>query len=294
MASNSPDATATEQRSYLRRVHQFPMLSEEEEHALWRRWRDEQDPAAADRLVTSHLRLVTKIAQSLRGYGFPPAELIGEGNLGLMQALRRFDPALGRFAAYASSWIRAAMNDHVLHNWSMVKLGTTTSQKRLFFSLRRLKAQLDTTGVGELRPEQAHRIAQALDVPERDVISMDQRLAAADYSLNASVGSDAVGDWQDLLVDPADSQETVFAGREELSKWRARLPAAIQTLRPRERHIIIERRLKEQPATLKALAQHYGVSQERIRQIEMQAMLKLRKAMKCSATATQYQLRKAA
>lgn len=295
MAATFQDTIKQEERSYLWRAHQFPMLSAEEERALWRRWHDNRDAAAADRLVTSHLRLVTSIARGLRGYRLPAADLIGEGNVGLIQALNRFDPERGfRFATYALWWIRAAMNDYVLQNWSMVKVGTTSSQRRLFFNLRRLKAQTDVVGNGDLSPEQAQRIAEALDVPEQDVISMDRRLAGADHSLNVPVGPDADGEWQDFLVDPADSQETALAAREELAARRTRLPIAMQTLNPRERHIIVERRLKDPPATLGALAPHYRVSPERIRQIEIRAIAKLRRAMREPGTATTCDLRKAA
>lgn len=295
MASIFLDTIRRDESTYLRRVHQFPVLSAEEERTLWCRWRDDRDADAAHRLVTSHLRLVTRIARGLRGYGLPAAELIGEGNVGLMQALKRFDPERGfRFATYALWWIRAAMNEHVLQNWSLVKVGITTSQKRLFFNLRRLKAQMGMAGDGDLSPEQARRIAKVLDVAEQNVININRRLAGADHSLNVPVGSNDDGEWQDCLVDPADSQETAFAAREELAVRRTRLPIAMQTLNPRERHIIIERRLKDQPATLEVLSQHHRVSRERIRQIEMRAMAKLRKAMRDTGTAAQRYLQEAA
>jgi RNA polymerase sigma-32 factor len=272
-----------EDRAYLQNVGRFPMLSAEDERALFRRWRDNHDVTAANRLVTSHLRLVAKIARDLRGYGLPVTDLIGEGNIGLMQALKRYDPELGsRFATYAIWWIRAAMQEHVLHNWSVVKLGTTGAQKKLFFNLRRLKARMGALGEGDLPPETVHEIATTLDVPEHEVISMNGRLSGVDYSLNAPVGFDEDGDWQGLLVDESDSQEAVFAAREEQTTRLAVLPTAMRTLNQRERHIIVERRLKDPPATLETLSQEYGVSRERIRQIETRALEKLRKAMKAA------------
>jgi RNA polymerase sigma-32 factor len=284
-----------EDRAYLQNVGRFPMLSAEDERALFRRWRDNNDVTAANRLVTSHLRLVAKIARDLRGYGLPVTDLIGEGNIGLMQALKRYDPELGsRFATYAIWWIRAAMQEHVLHNWSVVKLGTTGAQKKLFFNLRRLKARMGALGDGDLPPETVHDIATALDVPEHEVISMNGRLSGVDYSLNAPVGFDEDGDWQGLLVDEADSQEAVFAAREEQTTRLAVLPAAMRTLNQRERHIIIERRLKDPPATLETLSQEYGVSRERIRQIETRALEKLRKAMKAATPVRQPIRQKAA
>ncbi len=266
---------------YLRDINKFPILSAEEEFALACRWRDQQDVSAAHRLVTSHLRLVAKIAVGYRGYGLPLGELIGEGNVGMMQAVKRFDPDRGfRLATYAIWWIRAAVQEYVLHSWSLVKMGTTGAQKKLFFNLRRLKGQMRALDNGDLRPEQVSRIAEVLDVSARDVIDMNRRMAVSDHSLNVPVYTDGDGEWQDLLQDAAESQETTIAEQEELSSRRALLANAWKVLNDRQRHILTERRMKEDPATLEELAIHYGISRERVRQIEIQALETLRKAMK--------------
>jgi RNA polymerase sigma-32 factor len=266
---------------YLRDINKFPMLSAEEEFSLACRWRDHQDVTAAHRLVTSHLRLVAKIAIGYRGYGLPLGELIGEGNVGMMQAVKRFDPDRGfRLATYAIWWIRAAVQEYVLHSWSLVKMGTTGAQKKLFFNLRRLKGQMRALGDGDLRPEQVNMIAQVLDVPDRDVIDMNRRMAASDQSLNAPIYADGDGEWQDLLQDAAENQETTIAEQEELSGRRALLADAWKVLNDRQRHILTERRMKEEPATLEELATHYGISRERVRQIEVQALETLRRRMK--------------
>ncbi len=265
---------------YLQEIRKFPMLSAEEENSLSRRWRDNEDLEAAHKLVTSHLRLVAKIAMGYRGYGLPVGELISEGNVGMMQAVKRFDPDRGfRLATYAMWWIRAAIQEYILHSWSLVKMGTTAAQKKLFFNLRRLKGQMQAIDDGDLQPEQVAKIAHALDVPEADVISMNRRLTAPDHSLNAPVRADSEGEWQDWLVDEADSQEETMAEREELTGRKALLNGALKSLNDRERHILIERRLKDNPTTLEDLSQQYDISRERVRQIEVRAFEKLQKAM---------------
>jgi RNA polymerase sigma-32 factor len=265
---------------YLQEIRKFPMLSAEEELALSKRWRDTEDMDAAHKLVTSHLRLVAKIAMGYRGYGLPLGELISEGNVGMMQAVKRFDPERGfRLATYAMWWIRAAIQEYILHSWSLVKMGTTAAQKKLFFNLRRLKGQMQAIDDGDLQPEQVAKIAHALAVPEQDVINMNRRLTAPDHSLNAPVRADSEGEWQDWLVDEGETQETVLAERQELTGRKALLAGALKTLNERERHILIERRLKENPTTLEDLSQQYGISRERVRQIEVRAFEKLQKSM---------------
>jgi RNA polymerase sigma-32 factor len=266
---------------YLQEIRKFPMLAPEEELALSKRWRDEEDQASAHKLVTSHLRLVAKIAMGYRGYGLPVGELISEGNVGMMQAVKRFDPERGfRLATYAMWWIRAAIQEYILHSWSLVKMGTTAAQKKLFFNLRRLKGQMQAIEDGDLHPEQVAKIARMLDVPEQDVVSMNRRLAAPDNSLNAPVRADSEGEWQDWLVDDSENQEVVLADREELTGRRALLDVALKTLNERERHILIERRLKDNPTTLEELSQQYNISRERVRQIEVRAFEKLQKSMR--------------
>ncbi|GBR68575.1 RNA polymerase sigma factor RpoH [Gluconobacter kanchanaburiensis] len=265
---------------YLQEIRKFPLLTPQEELDLSRQWRKNEDTSAAHRLVTSHLRLVAKIAMGYRGYGLPVNELISEGNIGMMQAVRRFDPERGfRLATYAMWWIRAAMQEYILHSWSLVKIGTTASQKKLFFNLRRLKGQMQAIDDGDLKPEQVNSIATTLGVPEQDVLSMNQRLAAPDHSLNAPLRIDGEGEWQDWLVDDHENQEQTYAASEEFTGRKALLDQAMMTLNERERHILSERRLKEEPSTLEDLSHHYNVSRERIRQIEARAMEKLQKAM---------------
>jgi RNA polymerase sigma-32 factor len=271
---------------YLQEIRSFPMLSPEEELSLSKRWRDQQDAEAARQLVTSHLRLVAKIARGYCGYGLPVGELISEGNVGLLQAVQRFDPGRGfRLATYAIWWIRAAIQEYVLHSWSLVKMGTTSAQKKLFFNLRRLKGQMRAIDDGDLRPEQVAEIAHRLDVPEQDVVSMNRRLAVPDHSLNATVHKDGEGEWQDWLVDETESQEASYAEREELTGRKALLTVAMKILNQRERGILIERRLKDDPARLEDLSQRYGISRERVRQIEMGALEKLRKSIKAQIAA---------
>ena len=266
---------------YLQDIRKFPMLTPEIELALSHRWRDHEDLEAAHKLVTSHLRLVAKIAMGYRGYGLPVGELISEGNVGMMQAVKRFDPDRGfRLATYAMWWIRAAIQEYILHSWSLVKMGTTAAQKKLFFNLRRLKGQMQAIDDGDLHPEQVAKIAKVLAVPEQDVINMNRRLAAPDNSLNAPVRLDGEGEWQDWLVDDSDNQETIVGDREEMTGRQALLATALKTLNERERHILTERRLTEEPTTLEDLSRQYNISRERVRQIEVRAFEKLQKAMK--------------
>ena len=274
----APDASLTR---YMQEIRKYPMLAHEEEERLARAWRNQGNQEAAHKLVNSHLRLVAKIAMGYRGYGLPVSELISEGNVGMMQAVKRFDPERGfRLSTYAMWWIRAAIQEYILHSWSLVKMGTTAAQKKLFFNLRRLKGQMQAIEDGDLQPEQVERIAHLLDVPEEDVVNMNRRLASADSSLNAPIKMDGEGEWQDWLVDDSDSQETTMAEREELTGRKALLATALQTLTPRERHIITERRLKDSPATLEELSQQYSISRERVRQIEVRGFEKLQKSMK--------------
>ena len=266
---------------YLQEIRKFPMLTPEEELQLAKRWKEQGDERAAHKLVTSHLRLVAKIAMGYRGYGLPVGELISEGNVGMMQAVKRFDPDRGfRLATYAMWWIRAAIQEYILHSWSLVKMGTTAAQKKLFFNLRRLKAQMSALDEGDLKSEQVEKIAKALQVPESDVISMNRRLASPDHSLNAPVRADSEGEWQDWLVDEGETQESELADREDLSNRRMLLGEALKSLNERERHILIERRLKDEPTTLEELSQQYNISRERVRQIEVRAFEKLQKSMK--------------
>src|SRR4029077_9765417 len=266
---------------YLQEIRKFPMLEPEQEYMLAKRWKEHGDPQAAHKLVTSHLRLVAKIAMGYRGYGLPLSELISEGNVGMMQAVKRFDPDRGfRLATYAMWWIRAAIQEYILHSWSLVKMGTTAAQKKLFFNLRRLKGQMQAIDDGDLQPEQVAKIARVLDVPEQDVVSMNRRLAAPDHSLNATVRQDSEGEWQDWLVDETESQESSYADREELTGRKALLAGALKTLNARERDILVERRLKDNPATLEDLSHKYNISRERVRQIEVRSFEKLQKAMK--------------
>ncbi|MGE0717851.1 MAG: RNA polymerase sigma factor RpoH [Alphaproteobacteria bacterium] len=269
---------------YLQEIRQFPMLDQAEEYMLAKRWREHEDSQAAHRLVTSHLRLVAKIAMGYRGYGLPLSELISEGNVGMMQAVKRFDPERGfRLATYAMWWIRAAIQEYILHSWSLVKMGTTAAQKKLFFNLRKLKGQMQAIEEGDLTPEQVAKIAKELGVPEQDVISMNRRLGAPDHSLNAPLRVDGDGEWQDWLVDESDSQEVRLAESEELGKRQRLLRDAMKSLNERERHILEERRLKDEPTTLEDLSQHYKISRERVRQIEVRAFEKLQKSIKSAA-----------
>ncbi len=266
---------------YLAEIRKFPMLKPEEEFMLAKRWREHGDSEAAHRLVTSHLRLVAKLAMGYRGYGLPLNELISEGNVGMMQAVKRFDPDRGfRLATYAMWWIRAAIQEYILHSWSLVKLGTTAAQKKLFFNLRKLKNHIKAVEEGDLTPEHVKKIAEELNVTEDDVVMMNRRLAGGDHSLNAPLRTDSEGEWQDWLVDETENQEEMLAEREELGNRRDLLAQAMKTLNERERHILNERRLRDNPLTLEDLSQQYGISRERVRQIEVRAFEKLQKSMK--------------
>lgn len=266
---------------YLQEIRKYPLLTPEEELSLSRLWRDKGDVKAAHQLVTSHLRLVAKIAMGYRGYGLPINELISEGNIGMMQAVKRFDPEKGfRLATYAMWWIRAAIQEYILHSWSLVKMGTTAAQKKLFFNLRRLKGQMQAIDDGDLKPEQVNKIATTLGVSEQDVVDMNRRMAAPDHSLNAPMRADQDSEWQDRLVDDHTNQEDVYAENEELSGRKALLSSAMENLNERERRIFTERRLKDDPSTLEELAHEYGISRERVRQIEVRAFEKVQAAMK--------------
>jgi RNA polymerase sigma-32 factor len=269
---------------YLEEIRRFPMLEPQEEYMLAKRWQEHEDTEAAQKLVTSHLRLVARIAMGYRGYGLPIGEVVSEGNVGLMQAVKRFDPEKGfRLATYAMWWIRAAIQEYILRSWSLVKMGTTAAQKKLFFNLRKLKGQLQAFEDGDLRPDQVTTIATKLGVPEEDVISMNRRLAG-DSSLNSPLRADADGgEWQDWLVDEGTDQESLLVDKEEMTSRRHYLSDAIDTLTPREKRIFEARRLAEDPLTLEELSSEFGVSRERIRQIEVRAFEKVQKAVKRSA-----------
>jgi RNA polymerase sigma-32 factor len=265
---------------YLQEIRKFPVLEPAEEFMLAKRWREHGDSEAAHRLVTSHLRLVAKIAMGYRGYGLPLSELISEGNVGMMQAVKRFDPDRGfRLATYAMWWIRASIQEYILHSWSLVKMGTTAAQKKLFFNLRKIKGQLEALEDGDLPPQTVKKIATELMVPEADVISMNRRLASPDHSLNAPLRGDAEGEWQDWLVDDTDNQEVRLGESEELNQRQVMLGRAMKSLNERERLILSERRLKDEPTTLEDLSQRYNISRERVRQIEVRAFEKLQRAM---------------
>ncbi|MEX2650351.1 MAG: RNA polymerase sigma factor RpoH [Alphaproteobacteria bacterium] len=269
---------------YLHEIRRFPMLEPEEEYMLAKSFREHGDVEAAHRMVTSHLRLVAKIAMGYRGYGLPVSELISEGNVGLMQAVKRFEPERGfRLATYAMWWIRASIQEYILHSWSLVKMGTTAAQKKLFFNLRRLKGQLQAIDEGDLPPETVKEIAARLAVPEDDVVQMNRRMAGADHSLNAPLQSGGDVEWQDWLVDEGPDQETTLGESEELEQRRSMLKGALGHLTERERHILTERRLTEEPKTLEELSQVYGISRERVRQIEVRAFEKLQRSVKNAA-----------
>ncbi|HEV2363860.1 MAG TPA: RNA polymerase sigma factor RpoH [Caulobacteraceae bacterium] len=271
---------------YLTEIRKFPMLGKDEEFMLAKRWREHQDPEAAHRLVTSHLRLVAKIAMGYRGYGLPIGEVISEGNVGLMQAVKKFEPEKGfRLATYAMWWIRASIQEYILRSWSLVKMGTTAAQKKLFFNLRKAKSEISALDEGDLHPDQVHQIATRLGVLDSEVVSMNRRLAGPDASLNAPLRSDSENEWQDWLEDKeAVSQEARLAENEEKTLRMGLLEEAMTELSDRERHILTERRLKDEPTTLETLASEYGVSRERVRQIEVRAFEKLQKAMRAAAT----------
>jgi RNA polymerase sigma-32 factor len=268
---------------YMQDIRKFPLLEPEEEYMLAKRWVDHQDTAAAHKMVTSHLRLAAKIAMGYRGYGLPQAEVISEANVGLMQAVKRFDPEKGfRLATYAMWWIRASIQEYILRSWSLVKLGTTSAQKKLFFNLRKAKAKLGALEEGDLRPENVAQIARDLNVTEDEVIDMNRRLSGGDASLNATVGSDgdSVTQWQDWLEDTDADQAGDYEARDELDARRALLMSAMEALNDREKDILVQRRLSDQPVTLEDLSESYGVSRERIRQIEVRAFEKLQSRMR--------------
>jgi len=271
---------------YLQDIRKYPMLPAEEEYVLAKRYRDNDDLAAAERMITSHLRLVAKIAMGYRGYGLPLGEMISEGNIGMMQAVRRFDPDRGfRLATYAMWWIRAAIQEYILHSWSLVKMGTTAAQKKLFFNLRKLKGQMQAIEEGDLPAEIVGKIAAKLDVSEDEVVNMNRRLSSPDHSLNAPLRAEGEGEWQDWLIDERDDQETELGEREELGRRRGFLSAALDSLNERERAILTHRRLSEDPATLDDLSRQYGISRERVRQIEVRAFEKLQKSVQTAAAA---------
>ena len=272
---------------YLTEIRKFPMLAKDEEFMLAQRWKEHQDSEAAHKMVTSHLRLVAKIAMGYRGYGLPIGEVISEGNVGLMQAVKKFEPDKGfRLATYAMWWIRASIQEYILRSWSLVKMGTTAAQKKLFFNLRKAKSQIEAFQDGDLRPEQVSAIATKLGVLDSEVISMNRRLGGPDASLNAPLRADGESEWQDWLADDDQvSQETVVAENQEKSLRMSLLEEAMVELTDRERHILTERRLKDDPTTLEDLATEYGVSRERVRQIEVRAFEKLQKSMREAAIA---------
>jgi RNA polymerase sigma-32 factor len=268
---------------YMQEIRKFPLLEPEEEYMLAKRWVDHQDTEAAHKMVTSHLRLAAKIAMGYRGYGLPQAEVISEANVGLMQAVKRFDPEKGfRLATYAMWWIRASIQEYILRSWSLVKLGTTSAQKKLFFNLRKAKAKVGALEEGDLRPENVAQIAKDLSVTEEEVIDMNRRLSGSDASLNATVGSDgdSATQWQDWLEDEDSDQAEAYEEKDELDARRALLAQAMSVLNDREKDVLMQRRLSEDPVTLEDLSASYGVSRERIRQIEVRAFEKLQAKMR--------------
>ncbi|SCY74131.1 RNA polymerase sigma factor RpoH [Paracoccus tibetensis] len=272
---------------YLQEIRKFPLLEPEEEYMLAKAWVDHEDSEAAHRLVTSHLRLAAKIAMGYRGYGLPQAEVISEANVGLMQAVKRFDPERGfRLATYAMWWIRASIQEYILRSWSLVKMGTTSAQKKLFFNLRKAKSRIGALEEGDLRPENVAQIANDLNVTEKEVVDMNRRLSGGDASLNATVGSgdgDSAAQWQDWLEDHDANQAEAYAETEELDTRRQMLVSAMDVLNERERDILMERRLRDDPMTLEDLSARYSVSRERIRQIEVRAFEKLQDRMRILA-----------
>ena len=270
---------------YLSEIRKFPLLEPQEEFMLAKRWREHGDSKAAHKLVTSHLRLVAKIAMGYRGYGLPIGEVISEGNVGLMQAVKKFEPDKGfRLATYAMWWIRASIQEYILRSWSLVKMGTTAAQKKLFFNLRKAKSQISAFQDGDLHPDQVSQIATKLGVLDEEVISMNRRLSGPDASLNAPLRADGESEWQDWLEDETSvSQETYVAESQERTQRMTLMEAALTELSDRERHILTERRLKDNPTTLEELAAEYGVSRERVRQIEVRAFEKLQKSVTAAA-----------
>lgn len=273
---------------YMREIQQFPLLEPDEELDLARRFLGADDPAAMHRLVTSHLRLVARIAVGYRGYGLPLGEVISEGNIGLLRAIRRFDPDKGyRLATYSMWWIRAAIQEYILHSWSLVKIGTTAAQKKLFFNLRKVKQQMSHLDSGDLPADIIDRIATKLDVPDYEVVNMDRRLSSPDRSLNVPISVVGQGEWQDMLADEGSDQESVLAEQQHAGALRSLLQQGISTLNPREQAILTERRLRDTPTTLEDLSQRFGISRERVRQIEARAFEKLRLKMLATLPADQ-------
>ncbi|MBI3274676.1 MAG: RNA polymerase sigma factor RpoH [Methylocystis sp.] len=265
---------------YLAEIRRFPMLEPQEEYMLAKRWREHQDPQAAQKLVTSHLRLVAKIAMGYRGYGLPVGEIVSEGNVGLMQAVKRFEPERGfRLATYAMWWIRASIQEYILRSWSLVKMGTTASQKKLFFNLRKAKSRISAFEEGDLKPENVAKIAHRLGVAQQDVIEMNRRMGG-DASLNVPVREQGEGEWQDWLVDERSDQESLLVEQEQIDNRRDALRGALEVLNPRERRIFEARRLADDPVTLERLSEEFGVSRERVRQIEVRAFEKVRQAVR--------------
>ena len=290
MATNLPALSgldpSTNLSRYLSEIRKFPILEAQEEFMLAKNWAEREDTESAHKLVTSHLRLVAKIAMGYRGYGLPLGELISEGNVGLMQAVKRFDADKGfRLSTYAMWWIKASIQEYILHTWSLVKIGTTAAQKKLFFNLRKLKGQLQAIDEGDLSPENVKKISARLNVPETEVVNMNRRLSGPDNSLNAPLKAEGDGEWQDWLVDDSANQEEVLGDREELAGRRKLLANALTGLNDRERHIFVERRLTENPKTLEELSEEYDISRERVRQIEVRAFEKVQKAIKSAALA---------
>ncbi|MGY9018481.1 MAG: RNA polymerase sigma factor RpoH [Alphaproteobacteria bacterium] len=290
MATNLPALTgldpSTNLSRYLSGIRKFPMLEPQEEFMYAKNWAEREDTESAHKLVTSHLRLVAKIAMGYRGYGLPLGELISEGNVGLMQAVKRFDADRGfRLSTYARWWIKASIQEYILHTWSLVKIGTTAAQKKLFFNLRKLKGQLQAIDEGDLSPENVQKISERLNVSETEVVNMNRRLAGPDNSLNAPLRAEGDGEWQDWLVDDSANQEEVLGDQEELAGRRKLLANALTGLNDRERHIFVERRLTEGPKTLEDLSEEYNISRERVRQIEVRAFEKVQKAIKSAALA---------
>ncbi len=270
---------------YLSEIRKFPLLAPEEEYMLAKRWAEHQDPDAAARMVTSHLRLVAKIAMGYRGYGLPVAELISEGNIGLMQGVKKFDAERGfRLATYAMWWIRASIQEYILRSWSLVKIGTTAAQKKLFFNLRRLKGKIDAMEDGDMKPADVQSIATTLGVTTDEVISMNRRMAmGGDTSLNAPLREEGEGEWQDWLTDDGPLQDTIVADEQERTQRHEMLLDAMEGLNDREKHILTQRRLVDEPETLEELSQQYGISRERVRQIEVRAFEKLQKGIRSLA-----------
>jgi len=288
MATNLPAFAgldpSTNLSRYLSQIRKFPILEAEEEFILAKSWTEREDTEAAHKLVTSHLRLVAKIAMGYRGYGLPLGELISEGNVGLMQAVKRFDPDKGfRLSTYAMWWIKASIQEYILRTWSLVKIGTTAAQKKLFFNLRKIKGQLQAIDEGDLSPENVQKISERLNVSETEVVSMNRRLAGPDNSLNAPLAAEGDGEWQDWLVDESANQEEVLGEVEELAGRRKLLANSLTGLNDRERHIFVERRLTEDPKTLEELSEEYNISRERVRQIEVRAFEKVQDAIKSAA-----------